>query len=267
MRVAVFSSHGPGNLQAALDAARLSPDSIEICLVVTDRTGIPSLELAESLGLPIIYREFGCATTGLKGPDRLAVNDCLHDEILEEIQRFETRTGPIDLCVLAYRRIIRGALFDYFQDRMINQHPADLTILNREGLNRRYTGIGGLARSLEDGVSATRTSTILVNKKVDCGEILVQGAPLQVNYRGRARDVDAHEKEQKRVSDWPALKLALYLIAQGRLSVGLPLWPDGCRSVYLDGRRLAYGGIQLYSEQLDLKVFDMAPVSGRSRRD
>jgi folate-dependent phosphoribosylglycinamide formyltransferase PurN len=251
MRVAVFSSHGPGNLQAALDAAGLAPDLIEVCLVVTDSTGIPSVRLAERLGLSVISREFGKATAHLKGTEVSAASDHLHDEILAEIQRFEERTRPIDLCVLAYRRIIRGALYDYFCDRMINQHPADLTVFDGRGSKRRYTGIGGLSRSLADGVSSTRTSTILVTRNVDGGEILVQGPPLAVSRRGGDFDVDAHEEEQKRVSDWPALKLALHLIAHGRLTVGPPFWSDGCRSVYLDGRRLAYGGLQLESEQCE----------------
>lgn len=244
MRVAVFSSQGPGNLQAALDAARSAPERIEVCLVVTDRLGIPSVKLAKDQGLAVISRDFGSTIAHLDGPERAAASDRLHDEILEEIRRFEERSHPIDLCVLAYRRIVRGALYDYFRDRMINQHPADLTVLELDG-RRRYTGIGGLGRSLKDGVSATRTSTILVTQQVDGGEILVQGAPLAVSCPGGANYIVAHEKKQKRVSDWPALQLALNLIAHGRLSVGPPLWPDGCRSVYLDGRRLGYGGFQL----------------------
>lgn len=244
LRVAVFSSQGPGNLQAALDAAQSDPERMEVCLVVTDRLGIPSIRLAKDRGLPVISRDFGSATAHLTGPAKAAASDHLHEEILEEIRGLEERSRPIDLCVLAYRRILRGALYDYFRDRMINQHPADLTVLERDG-SRRYTGIGGLGRSLKDGVSATRTSTILVTRQVDGGEILVQGAPVAVSCPGGAYDAVAHEEKQKRVSDWPALQQALHLIAHGRLSVGPPLWPDGCRSVYLNGRRLGYGGVQL----------------------
>jgi len=245
MRVAIFSSMGPGNLKAALDAAKAMPDLIEIALLVTDRYGIPAIDLANASGIPIISLPFGERLAGLTGPAKEDATRHLHDEILTLIQGYERRIRRIDLCVLAYRRIIRGNLYEYFRDRMINQHPADLTVFENGSTRRKYIGISGLKKSIIDGNNYTRTSTILVNEEIDAGEILVQGPKVKVDFKLPTFGYSDHEQKQKMESDWPALKNALKLLAMGAFAFADTRWEDGCRKLLLYDQPLPYSGVQL----------------------
>ena len=244
MRIAVFSSWGPGNFSAAMSAAADSCAAMKVVLLVSDRLGTPSAELARGCGVSVIERDFADRLRKVGSSERGEASDRMHDEVLEAVQLFEHEHGMIDLAVLAYRRVIRGALFAHFCDRMINQHPADLTVLNDDGA-RRYIGISGLARSISDGVGATRTSTILVTEGVDEGEILGQGPWVPVDRSEGRADVDAHELLQKQRSDWPILTMLLQLICRGRLAVDDGYISAGHRNVYLDGRALPCGGVQM----------------------
>jgi folate-dependent phosphoribosylglycinamide formyltransferase PurN len=241
MRVAVFSSRGPGNFLAAINAARASDGQFSVCLLVTDRPGIPAIAAADNERVPVIVGDFATALRGLDSDRRGTVANQLHDAILYRIRDYEASSGPIDLCVLAYRRIIRGSLFQYFRDRMINQHPADLTIREWPTGRRAYVGMQGLGLSIAAGAASTRTSTILVSSVVDGGEILVQGPQVPVE----STDVATHEQRQKESSDWPALKRCLIEIASGHLRISSTRWPDGCRQVFLGDSPLPYGGLQL----------------------
>jgi folate-dependent phosphoribosylglycinamide formyltransferase PurN len=242
MRIAVFCSHGPGNFLAAVHAGHASEGRFEVCLLVTDRPGIPAIAAATAEGIRTVTYDFVSSLRGMTVEARRTTTDQLHDRMLGQILNYEEEAGSIDLCVLAYRRIIRGALFDYFRDRMVNQHPADLTVLESQAGPRRYTGILGLRRSIEDGAEFTRTSTILASSEMDRGEILVQGPEVWVDRRV---DLDCHEQKQKEKSDWPALSRCLTDIASGELRIGEEKWPDGCRQVFYGSVRLPYGGLQL----------------------
>jgi len=244
MRVAVFSSGWLGTFRAALDAAADNAAAMKVVLLVSDRLGTACSELARRKGMPVIERDFAAELGKLEGAARSEASDRMHDEMLGEIKDFEQEHGAIDLVVLTYNRIIRGAMFSHFRDCMINQHPADLTAVDDQGA-RRYTGFDGLARSIRDGVAATRTSTILVTEGVDEGEILGQGPWVPVNRSKGYVDVKVHELLQEQQSDWPILTTILQLICVGRLGLDDGDILPGCRQVYLDEQPLPCGGVQI----------------------
>jgi folate-dependent phosphoribosylglycinamide formyltransferase PurN len=244
--VCVFSSGGPGNLKTTWDCAQLRPDLLTLRLLVTDRPDIPAIDFARRHDIPVITRHFDAAFKGLDRDTATVVADRLHDEILHEIQDFECLNRPISLFVLAYRRIVRGALFRHISGRSINQHPADLSIRSPDLSSRLYRGIGGLKRSLQDGVSETCTCTIAVSKEADNGEILVRGPAIMV-YENSANYI-VHENMQKLISDRPALIASLLLIASGRILFSSERWEDGNRKVIVDGVEQSYGGYRAPSE-------------------
>jgi phosphoribosylglycinamide formyltransferase-1 len=239
MRIAFFASGGPGNLHAAFELEDIAPHLIKVAVIVTDRSGIPAIDLARARGVPVIVRDFerecGSWRAQRGSPETEAAyrskSEAFHDAIAEELEKIEASSGArIDLAVLAYRRIIRGRLLRRFEGKMINQHPADLSVLASSG-ERAYVGIGGHARAIRSGEGRSRTSTIVVREGIDTGEILCQGP--WVPYQGDGSDdsIGRHEAIQKCASDWPSLRFALAAIALGGF---------GCseRARHLDGSRI-----------------------------
>lgn len=183
-------------------------------------------------------------------------------ENLKLLKDFSKRNNiTIDLIVLAgYSSIIRKPLLEAFDDKIINSHPADLSILLPNG-TRKYKGLYGsdaIYKALIDGERYTKTCIHLVTEDVDAGEILVSSKPLYFfnvvedlknikNRKDRYIVLKAiakyHQELQKKECDYPAYLTALRLIAEGR--IGIEMGEKINRTVFLDGKPLPYEGVQL----------------------
>ena len=257
MNVAVFASGGGNNLLTAIQTAHSSSGKIRICLVVTDRLRIPAIDIAKSHGISVISRDFEkecgvwkeCKEDPIKAQQYRKAAEQFHDTVLDEILAFQhTMRESIDLVVLSYHRLIQGKLLSYFQWRIINQHPADLTIM-REGTNeRKYIGLSPVYDALSDGKDRTRTTNFLVREGCDDGEILCSGP--WVPYKGERpvtrKAALKHEILQKKVSDTPCLHFVLTGISEGRFGIHQSLsHADGGYVVTYDQKPLPYEGIDL----------------------
>ncbi len=250
MRVAFFVSGGGDNLRAALE--HQPEGGYEIVLVVSDNPRFAGRAHAEAWGCPTLVEDF----VEEVGSWRRAHGDLLaeekyhqrardfHDRISERIEEFERVRGPVDIVMLTYRRWIQGSLLARFRDRMINQHPGDLTDIAHG--RRRFVGLEPVWDALRAGRRRTRTSNFLVDERCDAGPILAQGP--WCLFAGESVDRAAasrHEHDQKRVSDWPLTRCVLTEIAQGNYAVGTGLHPTGERVILNRGVELPYGGMDL----------------------
>lgn len=257
MRIAVFASGGGGNLVAAINASLKFPELLKVVLVVTDRFGIPAIEIAHKNKLKVISYDFEkeCGVWSLckKNPAYtkryIEKGICFHNRILKDIRSFESGEDiKIDLIVLSYHRWIRGSLYTHFKDRMINQHAGDLTVMDRENSKkRRYVGINPVYDALMDKVVNTRTTTFLVRDGYDDGEIICQGPWVTYTQATQVTKKTAwsHEQKQKRESDWPSLTFALTEIAKGNFAITNKHHFDDRRKIVHKGKILPYGGVDL----------------------
>lgn len=258
MNVIVFASGGGGNLKAVIDLSIKKPSLVKVGLVVTDRLGIPAIDIAKSFGIPVFAYDFEkmCgvwAECKKSKKSAITYSQCavsFHNNVLKEIKKLEKQKGEeFNLVVLSYHRWIFGDLLKYFKNRIINQHAADLTVMEAEDKHeRKYIGINPVLYALEDGVEKTRTSTFLVQNGYDNGEVLCQGP--WVKYRGplpvTKKSAYDHELIQKKESDWPSLTFAVENIAQGFFSVSSSQhYKDGCQVVFYKSKRIPYGGVDL----------------------
>jgi len=218
--IACFSSGGPGNFATVLEFCEAHPRSARVAALVSDRHAIPAIELARDRGIE--HRVFEFPT--FRG-DPLAcasrVGTC--NEILSYLEDVEDRKGSISLIVLAFRRILAGPIIERFVGRMINVHPADLSVFDLSTHRPRYAGIGGLRLSLLDGNGESRTSVHFVDGGVDTGALLCLGP--MVRFFGcadSAADVQEHERRQKSESDRPALVRVLERMLLGGSSNVVP---------------------------------------------
>lgn len=162
------------------------------------------------------------------------------------------RIGPHDIDVIAnagYMSIMTRPLLDGYSGRIVNVHPADLSIT--EGGERKYVGMHGVRDAILAGERELRATTHVVRERVDHGEILVISEPVEVRLPegvaleqlGRddqllRRVVGEHESRLKERGDWAIYPLTLQMIAEGRFAL------DGRGNVYIDGSP-APGGLRL----------------------
>ena len=91
------------------------------------------------------------------------------------------KVKPHDIDVVAnagYMSIMTEPLLDRYSGRIVNVHPADLSIM--EGSERKYVGIHVVRDAILSGETELRASTHIVREKVDYGEILVVSEPVKV---------------------------------------------------------------------------------------
>ncbi len=169
--------------------------------------------------------------------------------LLEIVRELECEKGfEFDGAVLAgYMRLFKGALLRRFNNRAYNVHPAELGEVDHYW-NRKFIGENAVYDALNAGKERTRSSIIIVDPETDAGAILVSGP---WHTYGGERPVsqlaaDKHQDEQKRISDWPALRFALRAIANGEIGLHKrKFWPDGNPVVVYKGNEMPYCGVDL----------------------
>lgn len=157
------------------------------------------------------------------------------------------KTHNIDIIANAgYMSIITEPLLEVYEGRILNVHPADLSILEED--KRKYVGMHAVRDAIFAGEKELRSSTHVVRKKVDYGEILVISKPVNIilpegidlDTLNRKKElkrqvVREHQNMLKEKGDWIIYPLTLRMIAEGRFGL------DGAGGVYIDGVKALYG--------------------------
>jgi len=253
MRVACFMSGSGTNARKIIERSS-SPDSwYEVVLIFTDvrddrlkRSGermCRAKDIAEEHGIAhecVDIRDF-YRSRGRKRTD-LSLRPEFDRIVVEKIEPYD-----IDLIALAgYMSITTEPLLKRYGGRMLNVHPADLSIM--EGEERKYVGIHVVRDAILAGEKELCASTHVVREKVDYGEVLVISEPIPVTLPAGVdlealkedkgllgRVVDGHQDMLKERGDWIIYPLTIQMIAEGRFAL------DSRGNVYLDGEPTVSG--------------------------
>ena len=216
MRVYVFGSGSGTNLEALL---RSSCDIFEVCGIFVDRP-CNCVNIGQRNNIPVLYMGEGPGKTREERDNIL----------LGMLNRFQDATGSIDLIALAgYMRIISKPLVEAFEDRIVNVHPADLSITDKEGM-RKYKGGKAVENVLAAGEYTTRSTVHLVSPEMDEGQIIVRSKELSLKGYSTS-DSKIVRGIQKQRCDWPAYVFSVTAIAQGRVAI------DGYGVLCFDGQQ------------------------------
>jgi len=155
-RVVVLVS-GTGSTLGALLAAHADPRyGARVVAVVSDRPGVPALELARAAGVP----------TAVVVPAEFADRGAWDAALAETVRVFTP-----DLVVLAgFMRLVGHAFLAEHGGRTLNTHPALLPA---------FPGAHAVRDALAYGVRVSGCSVIVVDEGVDSGPIVAQ-APVPV---------------------------------------------------------------------------------------
>ena len=200
--VVLISGHGM-NLQAMIDACKLSYINAEIVGVFSNQSDAFGLQRAKSAG--IFHRTFLRSDYA----DNLDMDRHIGDEI--------DNLGA-DLIVLAgYMKILSPEFTQHFAGKILNIHPSLLP---------KYSGLHTYQRAIEAGETEHGMTIHFVNEKVDGGAIVLQ-AKVPIFPEDNITDIEDRVREQE-IRFYP---LVIKWFVEGRLRL-----IDN--HAYLDGNRL-----------------------------
>jgi phosphoribosylglycinamide formyltransferase-1 len=253
MRIACFMSGSGTNTRRIIEQTSQPNTSYTVDLIFTDVKD----ETFDKNGKKIcraldISREYGIAyecidikdfylQKGQKSKKDLSLRPEFDRLVVNRLGNYK-----INLIVLAgYMSIQTKPLLDDFSGRIINVHPADLSL--SENNKRKYIGIHPVRDAILAGEKSIRSTSHVVREEVDGGEILITSKPTMVNLPENVKIEDLKEDKalQNRIvedyqdklkinGDWIIYPLTVQMIGQGRFAL--------CNGIaYLDGNPLPKG--------------------------
>lgn len=237
LNVVVFGSGSGTNLRALLHAQKQSKQ-FKIQAIVCDRN-CKCCELANAENIPLVYHSF---LRFIKSHGADKANLSLRMQYEEElIEALENLNISIDLIFLAgYMRIITSTLLNHFPNKILNVHPADLSVTDAKG-NREYVGANAVYDALLAGEKETRSCVIIVDNGIDTGPIIATGP--SVRYTDELpvtkESAQRHQEKQKKESDWPVTVKTIELIGEGLVSI------DDSKNIYINDIPQSKGGYQV----------------------
>jgi len=256
MRVACFMSGSGTNARRVIEKSQQNNAGFRVELIFTDvkdetldkegKKACRALDIAKEYGIAYEYVDIMdfYASRGHSSKKDLSLRPDFDKNVVSAIENHK-----IDLIALAgYMSITTRPLLDRYDGRIINVHPADLTVTQNG--ERRYVGVHTVRDAILAGEQAILSTTHVVREKVDNGEILVVSKPVKVILpEGITLDklredkelqksvVEEHQDRLKREGDWVIYPLTVEMIAEGRYAFDNNI-------IYLDGKP-APGGLRL----------------------
>ncbi len=201
-KIAVLASGRGSNFKALAEASMNEDYPAEISLLIVDNPDAGALRTAESLGIESVIVDCG--------PKKGSMTVESSVRMLELCR--ERDIGLI--CLAGFMRIVKGALLDEYENRMINIHPALLP---------SFKGLHGQAQALEYGVRYSGCTVHFVDKGIDTGPIILQSVvPVKQD------DTDDSLSERILVEEHRIYPEAVKLVAEGKVRI------EG-RRVFIEG--------------------------------
>jgi phosphoribosylglycinamide formyltransferase-1 len=120
---------------------------------------------------------------------------------------------PDIIACSGYMYILTKKFLERFPNRVLNVHPADLSIM--EGGRRKYTGSHAVEDQIKAGEKVTRSTIHIMDEKADHGPILLISGGLPVENRSPKEQ----QELMKGKCDGPAYREALNMLSKGMFAI------------------------------------------------
>jgi len=150
-RLGVLISGRGSNLQALIEAIDDGRLDAVIVVVISNRAGVPGLELARRAGIETLV---------------LGQRDYPSREAYDAALAAELRRRSVGLvCLAGFMRLVGAPLLEAFPDAVLNIHPSLLP---------SFPGLEAQRQALDHGVKVSGVTVHLVTPELDAGPIVVQ---------------------------------------------------------------------------------------------
>ena len=156
LRLAVMVSGGGSNLQSILDACAAGRIDAEVALVICNVPDAYALERARLAGVPAV-----CVPAGRRsGTPEWEAAEAEHLRLLAE-------HGVELICMAGYMRRLGPQVYEAYQGRVLNIHPALLP---------SFLGAHGQREAVEYGVRISGCTVHFAEAQFDTGPVIIQAA-------------------------------------------------------------------------------------------
>jgi len=277
MRVMVFFSGGASSMKYMLENDTKHGRLYKVAAAFTDKPSAErGINLASQHDVPVVVfdrREFYKRKN--LDPKIFDSRKFYYEEVLRKIEDFK----PDVIALSGYMHIISDPLLDEYENRILNVHPADLSILKKRkgdrcllpvevfyagkkgtkevlemivsrGLERAYKGEDAVTDAVLNGEEFTKSTVHIATEHFDEGPILVQSKKFPVDTKFVSRKL--------RMRDWSSLvDYAHRLQEEMKWEGDGPAYAKAMEFVsqgrlavdefvvFLDGKELPYHGFQL----------------------
>ena len=228
MRVVGFMSGTGTNLRKLIEYQILleykGESPFKVIGIFSDNWQSKAAEIGKDYDLPVVIRDI---SSFYRKRDKQKKDLSLRIE-------FDKRTvkvlSPFKAHVAAYggyMSIVTKPLIDAFLG--INVHPADLSIIGKDG-KRKYVGDHGVRDAILSGEKTIASSTHIIEEEVDEGRILMISKPLKVeiesgfnfeDQKSIKRISEFYQSKLKEYGDWEVFPKTIEYIARRRFKVDL----------------------------------------------
>ena len=166
-----MGSGSGSNLKKLIEAE----DNFQIALLFTDRKcELENLALENDRSfLSLDAKKITGSRSKMQSPEKYTIACQRFEQLaLRQINAWETQNKTIDLVLLGgYMRLLREPFLKKFAGRMLNVHPGDLSLTDKNG-KRLLIGAKAVFKALLIGHEGSRSSIHMVTHEMDAGPIL-----------------------------------------------------------------------------------------------
>lgn len=230
MQVAGFMSGSGTNLRKIIEHERRieveqGRAPYHVAIIFSDNSESNATKIGKEYDLPVIVRDIQGFYKAREKPKKdLKIRQEFDSQIVEILKHFNIAV----VAYAGYMSIATSPLVNSFLG--VNVHPADLSVMN--GDKRKYTGSNAVRDAILAGERFLRSSTHIIEERVDYGRILMISHPLEIVLNETNTE---HQNRLKEVGDWIIFPKTLEYLADGRYS------QDGQGNLHFDGKPIPNG--------------------------
>lgn len=223
MRVVGLMSGSGSNLRKILDFEQLlkqerGASPFTVVAIFSDNAESNVTKIGKDYDVPVVTRDIAAFYRARGKPKKdLSIRPAYDSLTVQALAPYGARVAAY----AGYMSIATDPLLDKFLG--VNVHPADLSIM--EGERRKYTGDHAVRDAILAGERQLRSSTHLIEHRVDYGKVFMISVPLDVrlpaDFDPQHNDLvkkvsDEHQNRLKEVGDWVIFPKTLLYLAEGR---------------------------------------------------
>tara|TARA_Y100001968_G_scaffold72119_1_gene63469 strand:- start:1737 stop:2435 length:699 start_codon:yes stop_codon:yes gene_type:complete len=153
IKLGILASGNGSNFEYIIKAINKKQLNADICILIVNEPNCLAIKKAERYNIPYVIIDHRNCSTRLE-----------HDELVLK----ELSAKSVELVVMAgWMRIVGEKLINKYQYRLINIHPSILPA---------FKGMDAIQQALDQKVTISGCTVHYVQKEVDSGSIIIQGA-------------------------------------------------------------------------------------------